>query len=63
MRYDELMRPEARLLRRLAEAYLRQLQERLPNIPGGVSPEYIKTRETIDMLKRIIPRLKRRETT
>jgi hypothetical protein len=63
MRYDDLLRPEARIVRRLAEAYLTQLQERLPNIPGGISPEYLRTRETIDILKRLIPRLKRRETT
>jgi hypothetical protein len=65
-----LSRRQARILRRLAEAYLAQLERQLPTLspatpppPGQRERPYVVCRLTIDEMKLAIQKLRRIETT
>ena len=65
-----ISRRQARILRRLAEQYLEQLQRHLPTLspatppaPGDRERPYVLCRLTIDELKLAIKKLRRIETT
>jgi hypothetical protein len=65
-----LTRRQARILRRLAEAYLAQLERQLPTLSPATPPEpgqrerpYVRCRLTIDDVKLAIKKLRRIETT
>jgi hypothetical protein len=65
-----LSRRQARILRRLAEAYLAQLERQLPTLSPATPPEpgarerpYVLCRLTIDEVKIAIKKLRRIETT
>lgn len=65
-----LTRRQARILRRLAETYLKQLERQLPTLspatppaPGNRERPYVICRLTIDEMKLAIQKLRRIETT
>jgi hypothetical protein len=67
---NSLSRWQARILRRLAEAYLAQLEQQLltlspatPQEPGQRERPYVRCRLIIDQVKIAIKKLRRIETT
>jgi hypothetical protein len=67
---NNLSRWQARILRRLAESYLKQLEQQLPTLSPATPPEpgqrerpYVRCRLTIDQVKLAIKKLRRIETT